>query len=68
MTMSDDGHSPTGIAHYWKCGRPAKATIIKFPGKGKMFVCGIHAKAHDKTALKLKTKYGINRQLSQTLT
>jgi hypothetical protein len=64
MTMSDNGNSPTGNENYWKCGRPAKAIVIRWgllDGK-TMFVCGIHARAHDKIA----KKYGF--KLSEPLT
>lgn len=50
MTMSDNGRSPTGLENYWKCGKPAKATIKNRPGPGTKFVCGVHARAHDKIA------------------
>lgn len=56
MTMSDNGKSPTGIEHYWKCGKPAKAVIRNRPGPGTKYVCGIHTRAHDKAAKRLGFK------------
>jgi hypothetical protein len=49
MTMSDNGRS-SGQEHFWKCGKPAKATIKNRPGPGTKFVCGLHARSHDKVA------------------
>jgi len=60
MTLSDNGEV-TGVENYWKCGKPAKATIKRWPGKGRMFVCGLHARAHDKKA----TRHGL--ELSKPL-
>lgn len=55
ITVSDGGKNNTdGHEHYWKCGRPAKATIKKRPGLGTHYVCGIHAKANDRLAAKYK--------------
>lgn len=51
MTCSDGG-KVTGHENYYKCGKPAKAIIKKRPGPGTKFVCGIHARAHDKIAAK----------------
>lgn len=51
MTVGDGGKL-TGVENYWKCGKPAKAIIKNRPGPGTKFVCGLHARAHDKVAVK----------------
>lgn len=47
MTMSDNGKNPLGVEKFWECGKPAKATI-ESNLRGKIFVCGLHARAHDR--------------------
>lgn len=48
MTVSDHG-SFNGVENYWTCGKPAKFTIVDSM-RGKLFVCGVHARTHDITA------------------
>lgn len=59
MTMDTKGGYDT---NYFECGKPAKAWIndcFKRVGwGGKQYLCGIHARAHDRIAV----RYG--RQLS----
>jgi hypothetical protein len=42
MTMSDNARF-NGLENFWECGRPAKFTIIDYL-RGKMFLCGLHAR------------------------
>ena len=54
MNMSDNGRGPTGVEQYWKCGKPAKFVIQRRSKDRKLYVCGIHAAAERKIAMRLK--------------
>ncbi len=64
MTMGDDGRI-NGIEIYWKCGRPAKRWIPdqynRVGYNGRMLLCGLHARAHDRVAVR------VGRKLSEPL-
>lgn len=57
MTMSDGGRGPTGVEKFWACGKPAKAWIPDVYNRsgwnGRQYLCGVHARAHDRIAERL---------------